>query len=177
MDFPKDLDFVTHGFDVKEEDGVLYFFMINHRQQGSVIEKFALRSDGESTKKLEHIRTFDGNSAGLNNPNDIQIVSAKDNTFYATNDHYYREGHLRFLETFGRLPWSNLYYHSGDSFHIVADKLQGGNGVTGKDGKLYVSIILGGTINVYSTHQNGSVTLDQKITLDFLLDNPCKFSK
>ena len=85
------------------------------------------------SKKLDYQKTFDGNKDNLYHcPNDIFAVPGKDkeSAFYVTNDHYYKEpGFLREFEMLGRLPWSQIVYHSdktGD--RIVAKGLQSANG-------------------------------------------------
>lgn len=115
--------FVTHGIDViddpeKPRGEAVYIFAVNHvpspaYSQGrntkgpkarSVIEVFR-HTIGDDT--AEHVRSVW--DPLITTPNDIVAVSPT--SFFVTNDHYYREGLLRQVETvFSGAKWSNVVH-------------------------------------------------------------------
>ncbi|QPG98865.1 hypothetical protein C2857_000230 [Epichloe festucae Fl1] len=115
--------FVTHGIDViddpeKPRGEAVYIFAVNHvpspaysqdrntkgPKARSIIEVFH-HTIGDDT--VEHVRSVW--DPLITTPNDIVAVSPT--SFLVTNDHYYREGLLRHVETlFSGAKWSNVVY-------------------------------------------------------------------
>ncbi|GAB0138282.1 hypothetical protein EsDP_00006519 [Epichloe bromicola] len=115
--------FVTHGIDViddpdKPRGEAVYIFAVNHvpspaysrdrstkgPKARSIIEVFHHAIGGDTA---EHVRSVW--DPLITTPNDIVAVSPT--SFFVTNDHYYREGLLRQVETlFSGARWSNVVY-------------------------------------------------------------------
>lgn len=116
--------FVTHGIDVIEDpempkDKAVYIFAVNHipspeyNKNRKTLEHHKARSIIEvfhyviGSDTIQHIRSVW--DPLITTPNDIVAVSPT--SFFVTNDHFYREGFLRELETmFFGAKWSNTIY-------------------------------------------------------------------
>lgn len=122
--------FVTHGIDIYStpaEPNTVYIFAVNHLPNPDHYEPAtpAKRSPEKARSQIEIFRHVVGSNRAehlrtirhplIRTPNDIFILSST--SFYVTNDHYYRDGHMRFVEELGTLsttPWS-------DTVHVVFD--------------------------------------------------------
>lgn len=64
------------------------------------------------------------------------IVAVGPEHFYATNDLYFVNHHLRLLELYLGLAWSYVVYYSPDEVRVVADGFDFANGINiSPDGK------------------------------------------
>lgn len=57
------------------------------------------------------------------------IVAMGPDSFYATNDHYFSDFLLMFLEMFLGLTWSNVVYYSPKEVKEVASGFYSANGI------------------------------------------------
>ncbi|KAF8463096.1 hypothetical protein BDZ91DRAFT_732480 [Kalaharituber pfeilii] len=189
--FPTDVDFVLHGFDINILSPTnITFYIINHRPFGSVIEKF-WHTPG--TNHLNFIKTIDippSRFGGAPNPNDIFAVPESDqkSAMFVTNDHWFKEGLLRKLEEYTRIPFgSHLSYYDDESgWKIAARNIPSANGLTGTKkvikedsgeqlpvNTLYMSALYGGYIRAfYRTYGTSHLVPIQDILLESIPDNP-----
>uniref|UniRef100_A0A672QTF4 Paraoxonase n=1 Tax=Sinocyclocheilus grahami TaxID=75366 RepID=A0A672QTF4_SINGR len=84
----------------------------------------------------------------LLNVNDIVAVGTE--SFYATNDLYFTNGILKFVEPFLSLPWCDVVYYSPQTLQVVAGGFLIANGIKISPDKrhLYVSNIMKHKISV-----------------------------
>jgi hypothetical protein len=134
---------------------------------------------GSST--LKHIRTISHEK--IETPNDIFAVSSTE--FWVTNDHFYREGLMREVETIAPTKWSSVVHVSitdltatdsaGLKVNTALTGIKNNNGL----GHVYES----GEVTVVSAERgilyrcsanpgNGTLKVEEKIHLDSTLDNP-----
>ncbi|KAK6345061.1 Serum paraoxonase/arylesterase 2 [Orbilia javanica] len=192
-DFPRNIDFCVHGMDIVEiEPGAFSIYMVNHRRDASVVEKFSYKSGSEI---VVHAATYNGVQQGLVNPNDIFAVSPfgssspAENEFFVTNDHYFRSSKFgRALETYLRLPTGSVYYHSTSTgFRRVLGGLSNANGIVGFHrsqfdsthvlaNMVFVASILEGVVMAYryipgKVAENGGFVKLREFNFDFVMDN------
>lgn len=174
-----------HGFDVKEvEDGVLRFWLINHRPPmnwstgemldasaegaNSTIEVFDLDKKRE-TPVLEHVKTIV--SDAVLTPNNL-AVEDDGIGFLITNDHTRKSGALKRFEII--MGGGSIAYCRTDSgeCRIVDDKgFHGPNGIAkGDDGLFYVVNAGGGKISVHEL-VDGQLRRVNEIDTGFPMDN------
>ncbi|KTF88429.1 hypothetical protein cypCar_00001290, partial [Cyprinus carpio] len=112
-DFDKD-SFNPHGISLytDDKDGAVYLFVVNHPQGKSQVEIFRFIEDENA---LQYIKTIKHEL--LHNVNDIVAVGTE--SFYATNDHYFTNGILKFVEPFLSLPWCDVVYYSPQTVQEV----------------------------------------------------------
>uniref|UniRef100_A0A671LVV8 Paraoxonase n=1 Tax=Sinocyclocheilus anshuiensis TaxID=1608454 RepID=A0A671LVV8_9TELE len=122
-DFDKD-SFNLHGISVytDEKDGAVYLFVVNHPQANSQVEIFRFVEDENALQYISTIR-----HELLHNVNDIVAVGTE--SFYATNDHYFTNEILKFVEPFLSLPRCNIVYYSPQTVQVVAGDFLIANGV------------------------------------------------
>jgi hypothetical protein len=133
---------------------------------------------GSSTVK--HIRTI--SHPLIETPNDILAISPRE--FYVTNDHFYREGLMRELETVAPVKWSSTMFveitdlSATDSVGLkVSTALTGiknNNGLGRVDGSEEVTVVSAerGILYRCVAAGNGTLTVEETIHLDSTLDNP-----
>jgi len=124
--------FVTHGIDLwhsESEPNIIYIYAVNHlpnpehSSQGSAEKcrsQIELFKHTLGTTEAEHLRTI--RHPLIRTPNDI--LATGPDSFYVTNDHYYREGLGRLLEQVlpeSLVKWTNLIYVQLDSTNKVKD--------------------------------------------------------
>jgi hypothetical protein len=132
MDFPG--PFTAHGIDVwspKDDPNSIFIFAVNHLPSPAY-------ADGESNdvpKARSTIEIFH-HVAGMSEarhlrsiwhplirtPNDI--LARDSHTFYVTNEHYYREGHMRLFEDIAYqhlAPWTDLVHIEVSDLHTKND--------------------------------------------------------
>lgn len=165
------------------------FYIINHRPFGSVVEKFWHNPKEDHLNFIKTIPIPFSSAGGAPSPNDIFSVPESDdqNAFFVTNDHQFKEGFLRTIEDYARLPLGHLSYFSDDEgWKIVAKNLVFANGLTGTkemstidDGDqppkntLYVSCFGAGLIRAFSrSYGSSQIYPVQDILLDAGADNP-----
>ncbi|XP_026140826.1 serum paraoxonase/arylesterase 2-like isoform X3 [Carassius auratus] len=127
MNIKGDLDkdsFNPHGISLytDDKDGAVYLFVVNHPQGNSQVEIFRFVEDENA---LQYIKTIKHEL--LHNVNDIVAVGTE--SFYATNDHYFTNGILKFVEPFLSLPWCDVVYYSPQTVQVVAGGFLIANGI------------------------------------------------
>ncbi|KAI5272235.1 serum paraoxonase/arylesterase family protein [Aureobasidium subglaciale] len=191
-----DKTFVTHGIDVIADPSAkntVYIFAVNHQPNPEFvasrrehIQKSNSRVElfrhviGTSTAK--HIRTI--SHPRVETPNDIYAISPTE--FYVTNDHFYREGLMRELESVAPVKWSNtqlvsitdLYATSPSEGLEVQTALTGiknNNGlghVHESEEITVVSAERGILYRAFPHAENKTLEVKESIHLDSTLDNP-----
>uniref|UniRef100_A0A8D0H0B9 Paraoxonase n=1 Tax=Sphenodon punctatus TaxID=8508 RepID=A0A8D0H0B9_SPHPU len=168
---------ISHGFDMAsfnphgistyvDKDDAVYLFVVNHPQSKSTVELFKFVEEENSLVHLKTIR-----HELLQSMNDIVAVSS--NSFYATNDHYFTEHILIYLELFLGLAWTNVVYYSPKEFREVATGFYSANGINiSPDGKyVYVVDLMDRSIHVMEKHANWSLTEVKVLQFDTIIDN------
>lgn len=196
--------FVTHGIDViedpKQADAV-YIFAVNHllnpdhweASEGaeetpkarSQIELFrhVLQSD-----TVQHVRSI--RHPLIQTPNDIYAVNPQ--SFYVTNDHFYREGVGRVVEsTLPIAKWSTTIHvqindlknakdaTAGIEASVALDGLWTNNGLGhGRtDQEIVISSPIGGELYVSQWHEsNKSISVQTTIPFETVTDNPSYYA-
>ncbi|KAH8148246.1 uncharacterized protein LAJ45_07698 [Morchella importuna] len=174
-----DTDEGFHGMDVNYglEGGRMSLYVVNHRFNGTVVEKFM---HDPATDVLEHVASIPTAEGDLKHPNDIYAIKHLDdiNAFYITDENRYSTGLMRFIGDYTRRPWGSAHYYSAETgWKLVMTGLGGGNGITGDNkvgGRVYISPHLSGEIVVtdQDASQPGVLKELQRIPLNFMGDNP-----
>ena len=192
--------FVTHGIDVitdPEDDGAVYIFAINHlpnpeyvkdktftgHKAASQIEIFHHRL-GSSTAK--YVRSV--SHPLIQTPNDIVVRSL--DSFYVTNDHYYREGVMRQIEdVYYGAKWSTTIFvqikdiasndaAGGIEASVALTGLHNNNGLG--HGRTPNEIAIGsaasGDIHIANVNANNTLSVLETIPFDTAVDNPSWYS-
>ncbi|XP_056374952.1 serum paraoxonase/arylesterase 2-like [Hyla sarda] len=160
--------FNPHGMStyIDEKDDTVYLFVVNHPLYKSTVEIFKFE-DEENV--LVHLKTIKHPS--LYNVNDVVAVGPE--SFYATNDHYFTDFIMRFVEMFLGLTWTNVVYYSPGDVRQVASGFYSANGITMSSDKtfIYVADVTGHTISIFEKHANWSLSPVKVVQLETLLDN------
>ncbi|XP_032532612.1 serum paraoxonase/arylesterase 2 [Chiroxiphia lanceolata] len=177
-DYPKAVELrISRGFDLSsfnphgistyvDKDDTVYLFVVNHPHQKSTVELFKFVEDDNS---LLHLKTIQHDL--LASVNDI--VAMGPDSFYATNDHYFTDFILMFLEVFLGLTWSNVVYYSPKEVKEVATGFCSANGINiSPDRKyIYVADVFDHSVHVMEKHTNWNLTHVKTLQLDTLVDN------
>ncbi|SPO00353.1 related to serum paraoxonase/arylesterase family protein [Cephalotrichum gorgonifer] len=209
--------FITHGIDVISDpdrpDGeAVYIFAVNHPPHPEYLASEAHESSDNPPKKtirikarsqlelfhhvigtssVKHIRSI--HHPLITTPNDILALNLT--SVLVTNDHYYREGPLRFIEdvTYGA-KWSSVVHlrltdtgpsstDASNGVHgtVALDKLHNNNGLgRGRTpGEVLVATAASGTLNLCKlVEKAGNIVLlvTDSILVDTVADNPTYFS-
>ncbi|THY00439.1 serum paraoxonase/arylesterase family protein, partial [Aureobasidium pullulans] len=134
---------------------------------------------------IKHIRTVA--DARIETPNDIFAVSPEE--FYVTNDHAYREGLMRELETVAPVGWSTTLHititdlsasspSSGITINTALTGIKSNNGLGHVRGSNEVTVISAERGILYRTFPNANKTLtvEETVHLDSTLDNPSYYT-
>ncbi|XP_065688447.1 serum paraoxonase/arylesterase 2 [Patagioenas fasciata] len=159
--------FVPHGISTYvDRDDTVYLFVVNHPHQKSTVELFKFV---EEDSALVHVKTIRHDL--LTSVNDIVAVGP--DSFYATNDHYFSDSILMFLEMLLGLTWSNVVYYSPKEVKEVAAGFYSANGINiSPDRKyIYVADVFDHNIHVMEKHANWSLTHVKTLQLDTMVDN------
>ncbi|KAH1176606.1 serum paraoxonase/arylesterase 2-like [Mauremys mutica] len=159
--------FNPHGISVYiDKDDSVYLFVVNHPEFKSTVEVFKFVEDENSLVHLKTIR-----HELLSSVNDI--VALGPDHFYATNDHYFSDSILMFLELFLGLSWTNVVYYSPTEVKEVASGFYSANGINISPDKKYVYIadLMAHHVHVMEKHANWSLTQLKVLELDTLVDN------
>uniref|UniRef100_A0A452INM5 Paraoxonase n=1 Tax=Gopherus agassizii TaxID=38772 RepID=A0A452INM5_9SAUR len=159
--------FNPHGISTYiDKDDSVYLFVVNHPEFKSTVEVFKFVEDENSLVHLKTIR-----HQLLSRVNDI--VALGPDHFYATNDHYFFNSILTFLELFLGLPWSNVVYYSPTEVKEVASGFYSANGINISPDKKYVYIadLMAHRVHVMEKHANWNLTQLKVLELDTLVDN------
>lgn len=65
------------------------------------------------------------------------IVAVGPAHFYATNDHYFSDPFLKYLETYLNLHWANVIYYSPNEVKVAAEGFDSANGINISPDKKY----------------------------------------
>ena len=158
-------EFHPHGISFLKKEGTDYLFAINHNKEGSSVELFRFLRD-----TLFHLVSFKADMMCC--PNDLVAVDI--DQFYVTNDHGYKDGIMRTMEDYLRLPKSYLLYFDGQSFKKVYEGLNYANGVNvSPNGKsIYITETTGRKISVLDRDlSTGELQLRFSKDLETGLDN------
>ncbi|XP_028672899.2 serum paraoxonase/arylesterase 2-like [Erpetoichthys calabaricus] len=164
------ISFNPHGIStyIDKEDNMVYVFVVNHLHPHftSHVEIFKFV---EEDKSLTHLKTITHEL--LTNVNDIVAVGPE--SFYATNDHYFKDQSLRFLEKVLGLAWCNVVYYSPEEVKVVGNGLHFANGINlSPDSKyLYVADIFGSCIHILEVQEDKNLTPVKVLHLGTLVDN------
>ncbi|CAG8488401.1 2676_t:CDS:2 [Dentiscutata heterogama] len=166
-----DEDFALHGFGMYEdpsEPDIIYFFIINHKRTGSVIELFKHKIN---SFELHHLKTFKHKL--IYNPNNVAPVSKDE--FYITNDYYYQTHWKRLVESLTLRKWGNVVFHSSktNTTEIVVDGLAYANGinVNWDYSRIYVGTIGTGELLIYERKPDNKLKLLEAIKIEHPIDN------
>ncbi|CAG8498759.1 19525_t:CDS:2 [Gigaspora margarita] len=170
--FPDEEDFSLHGFGIYEsptESDNLYFFIINHKRTGSVIELFQHKL---KTFELNHLKTFKHDL--IYSPNSVAPVSKDE--FYITNDLYYIQSHWKVqFEIWTRRKWSNVVFHSSktNTTEIVVDGLMIANGITVNwdYSRVFIGTSGTGELFIYERKPDNKLKLLDTIDIEHPVDN------
>uniref|UniRef100_A0A8C5XWC9 Paraoxonase n=1 Tax=Microcebus murinus TaxID=30608 RepID=A0A8C5XWC9_MICMU len=159
--------FNPHGISTFiDNDDTVYLFVVNHPEFKNTVEIFKFEEEENSLLHLKTIR-----HELLPSVNDITAVGPAH--FYATNDHYFSDPFLKYLETYLNLHWSNVVYYSPNEVKVVAEGFDSANGIhISPDNKyIYVADTLAHEIHVLEKHPNMNLTHLKVLKLDTLVDN------
>uniref|UniRef100_A0A7N5JHR6 Paraoxonase n=2 Tax=Ailuropoda melanoleuca TaxID=9646 RepID=A0A7N5JHR6_AILME len=159
--------FNPHGISTFiDNDDTVYLFVVNHPEFKNTVEIFKFEEEENS---LLHLKTIKHEL--LPSVNDIIAVGPAH--FYATNDHYFSDPFLKYLETYLNLHWANVVYYSPNEVKVVAEGFDAANGINISPDKkyIYVADILAHEIHVLEKHPNMNLTQLKVLKLDTLVDN------
>ncbi|CAG8559713.1 6424_t:CDS:2, partial [Scutellospora calospora] len=169
--FADEEDFSLHGFGMYEdptEPDNLYFFLINHKRTGSVIELFKHKIN---SFELYHLKTFKHDL--IHSPNSVAPVSKDE--FYATNDRYYRLSWKLQFEIKTRRRWSNVVFHSSktNTTEIVVDRLIFANGidVNWDYSRVFIATTGTGELLIYERKPDNKLKLLDAVNVEYSIDN------
>jgi len=192
--------FVTHGIDVitdPEDGGAVYIFAINHLPNPEYVrDKTFVGHKAASQIEIFHHRI--GSSTAryirsvahplIQTPNDMVVRSL--DSFYVTNDHYYREGVMRQIEdVYYGAKWSTTIFvqitdlaskdaTSGIDASVALTGLHNNNGLG--HGRTPDQIAIGsaasGDIHIASVNANNTLSVRETIPFDTAVDNPSWYS-
>ncbi|KAM9307647.1 uncharacterized protein PAF06_011754 [Gastrophryne carolinensis] len=171
LPFTKEFDsslFAPHGLStyIDPNDNTIYLFVVNHPHLKSTVEIFRY---SEEENVLVHLKTI--KHEALYNVNDLVVLGPE--SFYATNDHYFWNLRLRFLESFLGLKWTNVVYYSNGHVKQVADGFYSANGIAMSNDKkfIYVADIFGKSLHVMEKHADWSLSPVKNLPFGTLVDN------
>ncbi|KAL4732166.1 hypothetical protein ACLX1H_001174 [Fusarium chlamydosporum] len=199
--------FITHGIDVisdPQETGSVYIFAINHVPNPEYLQHvldgkpYAKFAGNKAASQIEIFHHRVGSSTAkyvrsishplIETPNDI--VARSPNSFYVTNDHYYREGVLRQIEDVYRgAKWSNTIFvqitdmgsqsaTKGFDASVALTGLHNNNGLG--HGRTPDEIAIGsaasGDVHLATVKSNHSLEVFETINFDSAVDNPSWYS-
>jgi hypothetical protein len=188
--------FVTHGIDVIEDPqhpAAVYIFAVNHLPNpeftSSTPDIPAARSQIElfhhvlHSSTAQHVRSI--RHPLIQTPNDIYADSP--NSFYITNDHFYRSGFLRLIEdVWPSAKWSNIIHIQLHELHNIADATSSltasiahtglwnnnGLGHARSDSEVVITSAIGGELYLATRHENNTLSVHDTIIFDTVTDNP-----
>ncbi|KAJ5899664.1 hypothetical protein N7495_004408 [Penicillium taxi] len=192
--------FVTHGINVIQDpvqEDYVYIFAINHLPNPEYFEVAEHPSSekiarGRSqmkqfnyvlhSKYINHVRSI--LHPLINTPNEIHVVSL--HSFYVTNDNFYGDGAMRFVE--GMWPfarWSNIVHieitdlESADAAAsleapVALTGLWNNNGLSQgrKPKELVISSAMGGQLHISQRQGNTTIYIEDTINFYTVTNNP-----
>ncbi|TDZ38223.1 Serum paraoxonase/arylesterase 2 [Colletotrichum spinosum] len=198
--------FITHGIDVITDPAkpdAVYVFAVNHVPHPDYLAQLSGKGDGKATEKarsqveifhhilgsstIKHVRSV--RHPLVRTPNDIFVKDP--HSFYVTNDHFHREGHLRLVEDVWRgTSWTDVVHVSIDELSalnptdgIRAEVAHGGlhnaNGLGHyKPGRILIDDCSAGIMHLgklSSDPKNTTISIADSIGFDTTIDNPSWF--
>ncbi|KAF8160654.1 hypothetical protein B0H34DRAFT_697546 [Crassisporium funariophilum] len=169
-----------HGMDVvpsSSNPSELFVYLVNHRAPlgkllakevgaDSVIEVFKTTIGGTT---LTHIKTVE--DPIIITPNDI-VGAADGKSFYFTNDHGVKVGHVRALDNLGRATTSVGYCHLEKGCHYAIQNMHGNNGIAAApNGTFYVANAVSGGLYVLEKQADNTLVLTDSVPTDRGMDN------
>ncbi|KFH41962.1 Serum paraoxonase/arylesterase-like protein [Hapsidospora chrysogenum ATCC 11550] len=202
--------FVTHGIDVvsdKTDSGAVYIFAVNHVPHPSYVEHMETQGGAKNNfpaglpkarSQIEMFRHVLGSTTArhvrsirhplITTPNDVLALSPT--SLYITNDHFYAEGRMRFLEDvyFGA-KWSTTVHVQIDRIEeldptqgfqatIAVTGLHNNNGLghAASPGEIAISSATSGILHIGRISQDSStqhkVKILESIPFHSTIDNP-----
>ncbi|KAL2836782.1 hypothetical protein BJY01DRAFT_238131 [Aspergillus pseudoustus] len=187
--------FITHGMDVIQDPELpeaVYVFAVNHLanpkyrpgtetpKARSQIEIFHHVLGMSTTRHVRSVR-----HPLVTTPNDLYAITPR--SFYVTNDHYYREGPMRQLESLPFVKWTDVTHvqldqltamdaTAGVNATVALPKLHGcnglGHGQSPED--VLVASVTGGVVWRTRANENNPPTLSilEETAVDSAIDNP-----
>jgi len=164
-------DFRPHGIslwrgDTETGESIARLFVISHPYSGHQVLIYDVAGNGA----LSHLETVSYDA--LRSPNDI--VGVGPDQFYATNDVYFGDTTMGYLEAFLGLPLGSISYYDGQDGRIVAGGFAYANGVNlSPDGtELYATGFIGRTLHVFDrAPETGELTRTARHAAPLGLDN------
>jgi len=164
-------DFRPHGISLWRgltDDGTALarLFVISHPASGHQVLIYNVGSEGE----LTHLQTV--SHPHMRSPNDLVGVGPEQ--FYATNDVYFGDTPMGYLESFLGLPLGSISYFDGQEGRIAATGLSYGNGINvSADGRtLYGAAFIGRTLHVFDRDfESGTLSHTARHRIPLGLDN------
>lgn len=164
-------DFRPHGIslwhgETEIGEALTRLFVISHPYSGHQV----LIYDVADTGALTHVQTV--SHAALHSPNDLVAVGPTQ--FYATNDVYFGDTPMGYLESFLGLPLGSVSYYDGREGAIAATGLVYANGINvSADGEtLYAAALLGRALHVFDRDiTSGTLTRTARHRVPLGLDN------
>lgn len=118
--------FNPHGISYWQDpdSGTVWLYVINHLVNGEAIEVFEYIPTEYSLKHIKRIQ-----HPILASPNDLLMISP--DSFYFTDDHYFRHHLLKTIEGYLQLPISSVGFYDGETneARLVASSLKFPNGI------------------------------------------------
>ncbi|GAW19530.1 hypothetical protein ANO14919_090180 [Xylariales sp. No.14919] len=181
--------FATHGialYTPPSKPDLVYIYAVNHlpnprwtagskteEKAASQVELF-VHTVGSST--AQHLRSIV--HPLIRTPNDLLAIS--ENEFLVTNDHYYRDGPMRFLEEVirGLQSWTDLVHIRFDEKSVdaavVLDSIPTNNGLGwGPDQQVIIGDAVGGYVYFASlpSAENRTMSISHYVPIDCVVDN------
>jgi arylesterase/paraoxonase len=159
--------FNPHGISTFiDKDNTVYLFVVNHPEFKNTVEIFKFEEEENS---LLHLKTIKHEL--LPSVNDIVAVGPAH--FYATNDHYFSDPFLKYLETYLNLHWANVIYYSPNEVKVAAEGFDSANGINISPDKkyIYVADTLAHEVRILEKQPNMNLTQLKVLQLDTLVDN------
>ncbi|KAM5255205.1 serum paraoxonase/arylesterase 2 isoform 2-T2 [Ctenodactylus gundi] len=123
----------------------------------------------EEENSLLHLKTIKHELL----PSTNDIVAVGPTHFYASNDHYFSDPFLKYLETYLNLHWANVVYYGPNEVKVVAEGFDSANGINISPDKkyIYVADILAHEVHVFEKQPDMNLTQSKVLPLDTLVDN------
>ncbi|KAI0196415.1 serum paraoxonase/arylesterase family protein [Astrocystis sublimbata] len=185
--------FGTHGialYTPPSKPDVVYIFAVNHlanprwtaesKTEAKAASQIELFVHTVGSDAAQHLRTIA--HPLIRTPNDLLAIS--EHEFLVTNDHYYRDGHMRTVEELFRLQsWTDIVHVRFDEEKIdaavVLDSIPTNNGLGwGPDQQVVIGDALGGYVYFASLpgDENRTMTVSHRHAVDCVVDNANYFA-
>mgnify|MGYP002803903039 FL=1 len=161
-------EFKPHGIDfyIDAKTQEISLFVVNHAAGNHSIEIFQF---DQTNMVLKHKQTVADKM--IYSPNDVVAVGP--DSFYATNDRYFRNAVLRILETAYPLKFADVVFYNGSQARSVAGGFHGTNGIQIDPSGKYVFVVssIGGEVVIFERSDENDLIARQRINVGKALDN------